>query len=103
MKVSITAAELPALLDRAPAGVRVLSLDCFDTLLWRNVQAPVDGFADLGMAGGGAWVRGRAEKRPRVRAAFDGPRSEVSIEEIYDCLYPAASARALGGGVGRGV
>jgi hypothetical protein len=47
IKLSIRADELPNLLDRAPAGVRYLSLDCFDTLLWRNCLAPRDVFADL--------------------------------------------------------
>jgi hypothetical protein len=34
-----SAHELAELLDPAPAGLTTLSLDCFDTLLWLDVQA----------------------------------------------------------------
>jgi FMN phosphatase YigB (HAD superfamily) len=91
MKIQIKAAEIAALLDRAPDRVKVLSLDCFDTLIWRNVQAPTDVFCELGLAGGGAWMRGRAEGRARQRVAFDGGENEVSIEQIYRSLRPSAS------------
>ena len=88
MKITINAAEIATLLDRAPAGLRVLSLDCFDTLLWRNAQAPIDVFAELGI--GGTWLRCRAEERARERAKFDGG-GEVSIEDIYRNLRPSAA------------
>ncbi len=52
MQIVAKAAELADILESAPAGVRILSLDCFDTLIWRNVQAPVDVFADLRIRGG---------------------------------------------------
>jgi FMN phosphatase YigB (HAD superfamily) len=91
MKITITAAELPTLLDRTSQSVRILSLDCFDTLIWRNTQAPHDVFADLPVAGGGAWMRMRAEARARQNAAFDRDGTEVSIEEIYRSLTPSAS------------
>jgi FMN phosphatase YigB (HAD superfamily) len=80
----ITAAGLAGLLDVAPEEVRILSLDCFDTLLWRNCQAPIDIFADCG----GIWQRARAERRARQRREFTGGRTEVSIEEIHRALRP---------------
>ena len=89
MKITIKAAEIASLLDRAPPGLRVLSLDCFDTLLWRNVQAPIDVFAELGMSG--TWQRCRAEERAREQAKFGGGGGEVSIEDIYRCLRPSAT------------
>jgi len=95
MKITVTAAELPALLDRAPAGLRVLSLDCFDTLIWRNTQAPHDVFADLPIAGGGGWPRARAESAARKAAWFSEERAEVTIDEIYRTLMPAASDAAI--------
>ena len=52
MKISVSAQHIPSLLDRAPPGVTVLSLDCFDTLLWRNAQAPSDVFAELEIEAG---------------------------------------------------
>lgn len=94
MKIAATAAELATILDRAP-GVKVLSLDCFDTLLWRNVQAPTDVFADLPIDGGGIWPRSQAEGRARKRALAQGGPQEVSIEEIYRALYPSASDNDL--------
>ena len=60
LQLSVAAAELPTLLERAPASVRYLSLDCFDTLLWRNTVAPRDVFAELPIAGGGIWPRALA-------------------------------------------
>ena len=47
MQFTVRAADLPSLLDRAPADLACLSLDCFDTLIWRNAHAPQDVFADL--------------------------------------------------------
>ena len=89
MRLEIAAAELPLLLDRAPEGVRVLSLDCFDTLIWRNVQSPADVFADLPIPGGGAWARTRAEDKARKAARLAG-RAEVTISDIYRALMPSA-------------
>lgn len=91
MKMTVTAAELPTLLDRAPEGVRVLSLDCFDTLVWRNVQTPADVFADLPVPGGAGWLRTRAESRARNAARATGAHSEVTIEEIYRTMMPSAA------------
>ena len=38
--------QLPDVLDWF-SGLKVLSLDCFDTLLWRDCHAPTDLFATL--------------------------------------------------------
>lgn len=101
MKIVAKAAELADILERAPAGVRILSLDCFDTLIWRNVQAPVDVFADLPIPGGAIWSRTRAETRARRRALAADGRREVTIEEIYRSLCPAASDAELADAIGR--
>ncbi len=95
MKTTITAAELATLLDEAPDGVRILSLDCFDTLIWRNVQAPEDVFADLKIDGGAGWMRKRAETRARKSVRFARGGTEVSIEDIYATLMPNAGAEAI--------
>lgn len=97
VKLSICAAELPTLLDRAPPGVRILSLDCFDTLIWRNVHAPRDVFAE----GSGIWMRMRAESRARGLAAFDRHQGEVRIEEIYRSLMPSAQDGEIAAAVER--
>lgn len=83
--------DLPHALDRAPDSVRMLSLDCFDTLIWRNVHKPSDLFCDL--AGGGTSRQQRmwAESAARTRASLKERRNEATIEEIYAALLPSAS------------
>ena len=95
MENVVTAAGIAGLLDSAPKGVRILSLDCFDTLLWRNCQAPIDVFADCG----GIWQRTRAEHRARLRRGFTDARTEVSIEEIHRALRPRAGEARIGAAV----
>jgi len=99
IKLSVRADELPNLLHRAPAGVRYLSLDCFDTLLWRNCLAPRDVFADLPIAGGGMWPRAKAEARARQRAHFETRKGEIAIEAIYRSLMPHADEAAISAAV----
>lgn len=89
MTMTVRGSALATLLDQAPEGVRVLSLDCFDTLLWRNVQAPQDVFADLALEGGAVWPRMRAESRARRAAALEGV-GEVTIAQIYRDMWPGA-------------
>jgi len=80
---------LPSALDAYP-GVTLLSLDCFDTLLWRDVHAPVDLFNALGEAN--LLQRSWAEQTARSSAAVRHRRNEVHIDEIYAELMPNASA-----------
>ena len=85
---TISAAGISSLLEVAPAGIKILSLDCFDTLLWRNVATPRDVFAELEAAGGAGIPRARAEYVARqMREQRDG-LSEVSIEQICASLAP---------------
>ena len=68
MQFEVRAYELEGLLDRAPAGIEVLSLDCFDTLIWRSTNAPIDVFADLTLPGSSMGGRLLAESAARFRA-----------------------------------
>jgi hypothetical protein len=86
--------ELPTLLDRAPAGLRYLSLDCFDTLLWRDTNAPTDVFVDLNLEGGAIQPRRRAESAARRAAHLDTGRTEVSIDMIHARFNPACADAA---------
>ena len=86
--------QLPTLLDRAPAGLRYLSLDCFDTLVWRDTCAPTDVFADLNLEGGAIQPRRRAESAARRAVRLDTGRTEVSIAAIHARLKPHDSAGA---------
>ncbi len=90
MQITVTAAEIASLASRAPVGTKVLSLDCFDTLVWRNCQAPRDVFAEFAIPGGGVEPRMWAEGAAR-RALFAATgKHEVSIEQIHARLTPGA-------------
>ncbi|MBV8220091.1 MAG: hypothetical protein JO325_16620 [Solirubrobacterales bacterium] len=79
------------------SGVAVLSLDCFDTLLWRRVPKPTDAFTLLGeellmrgaLAGGisaasFARIRVAAEARARQEKHRQSQLHEVTLGEIYE-------------------
>lgn len=72
--------DLPHALDARP-GIEALSLDCFDTLLWRDTHLPRDLFGAL--PGVTMPQRAWAEERARNGAALRHNRLEVSIAEIY--------------------
>jgi FMN phosphatase YigB (HAD superfamily) len=82
--------ELPLVLDRY-AGLKVLSLDCFDTLLWRDCHLPQDLFAAL--PGVTAWQRAAGESRARAIARATRGARDVSIGAIYSEVMPHADAR----------
>lgn len=79
---------LPSALD-ARGGIQLLSLDCFDTLLWRDCHAPRDIFDAL--PGANVLQRQWAEIRARTGAMVHHLRKEVSIAEIYREVFPGAS------------
>lgn len=86
MTETILPHELPEALDRAPDGVKVLSLDCFDTLLWRDCYAPSDVFAELpGLAPG---QRVGAETYARKAETTKRRRNEVVLPAIYKHALP---------------
>jgi FMN phosphatase YigB (HAD superfamily) len=95
--------------SRLVAGLRllerddidVLSLDIFDTLLWRTVPEPADAFVLLGqrLAEQGrlpphltpevfARLREEAERRARRNLADDVAAPEVTLEQVWDELAP---------------
>jgi FMN phosphatase YigB (HAD superfamily) len=76
---------LPCALDGRD-GIKLLSLDCFDTLLWRDTHAPKDLFGALSETT--VTQRQWAEERARLAAELREKRGEVSVEEIYRELLP---------------
>lgn len=87
--------EALAVLAREP--ISVLSIDIFDTLMWRVVPKPVDAFLLLGrrlrelghLAGHLSpevfWrLRLKAEERARQAVLTERPSGEVSLEAIYE-------------------
>ncbi|WP_120077717.1 HAD family hydrolase [Aurantiacibacter odishensis] len=89
MTIAIHPHEIGQLLDRFPQAT-CLSLDCFDTLLWRDCHAPADLFAAL--PGINRGQRADAERRARKAQALAGRGTEVTIGQIYATLMPNASA-----------
>ena len=80
--------EMPNALERAGEGLKVLSLDCFDTLLWRDCHEPADVFAalrDVTVA-----QRKVAEKNARKAEYALRKRNEVSLSAIYEQGLPYA-------------
>lgn len=80
--------EMSDALDRAPAGVKVLSLDCFDTLLWRDCHAPINVFAGLTQVTPAQ--RAFAERQARKIMMTLHARSEVGLAQIYAEAMPNA-------------
>ena len=88
MTMAIRTSELATLLDSIPPGVRYLSLDCFDTLVWRNCATPADVFADLTAPGGAIPLRRAAETVARSgRRVADGG-TEIALADIHRELRP---------------
>ncbi len=98
MPDQIFPADIATLLDTLPIAlsekIKVLSLDCFDTLLWRTGHAPRDVFADLPIAGGAQRRRIAAEAACRRRSADPQDMTEVTLTEIYARLMPNADSAA---------
>lgn len=93
---SLDIEAISGLLTQHAGQIRVLSLDCFDTILWRTVSEPIEVFKDLQNQplfvkhGICAESRRMAEKRVRLlRAGLHGEH-EVMIEEIYQHMLPDA-------------
>ncbi|GGO92489.1 HAD family hydrolase [Stakelama pacifica] len=86
---------LPHALPDALEGrdsVRILSLDCFDTLLWRDCHAPHDLFRLL--PGVTQQQRIWAEQHARRSTVLRHGRNEAKIAEIYAQLFPNADDEA---------
>lgn len=83
LKLTVRAHELATLLDRIPDSVTTLSLDCFDTLLWRNVHAPRDVFAGIDATGGAVGPRLWSENDARRMRHVRQKCFEVGLHDIY--------------------
>ena len=85
MKTAVRAHEIATLLDGMP-DIRCLSLDCFDTLIWRNAQMPRDIFAEIPLLGGGLEPRTHVESRVRDDHGVD-------VNRPFSTEYLASYAR----------
>jgi FMN phosphatase YigB (HAD superfamily) len=97
---TVSVAEFGSLLERHPR-VKLLSLDCFDTILWRRVDHPADVFYTLqhdpALAAHGldARLRVRAEQQARELAAVTRDSYEVTLDEIYRTAVPDLDEAAI--------
>ena len=94
MTMAIRTSELATLLDSFPPGVRYLSLDCFDTLVWRNCAAPADVFAELAAPGGAIPVRRAAETLARNGRQIADGGTEIGLADIHRELRPGGDVAA---------
>lgn len=101
MQLTARAYEIEGLLDQAPEGIEVLSLDCFDTLIWRNTHAPTDVFAEIAMTGGAIEPRSWAEVNARKRALARSGAKEIGLTDIYREMLTHASDAEIGTAVAR--
>lgn len=93
--------ELQDALAARADKIRVLSLDCFDTLLWRRAATPTDvffelakrpAFAALGLS---ARLRAQIENTARGLRRVRQSAPEVRLAEIYQAGFPDLPAAAL--------
>lgn len=95
--VTCDAAGLEHLLDKHGSDHAILSLDCFDTLVWREVMAPTDVFYRLSECptfrrlGLTARSRISGESASRSARALRDGKHEVSLAEIYRHTAPEAT------------
>ncbi len=97
VKQQIFTAEFTDLLTSYTDKIAVLSLDCFDTLLWRKTKTPSDVFfalqneplfKELGFT---AIMRIQAESQARKMRFLETGSSEVTLDNIYREHFPNLS------------
>jgi predicted HAD superfamily hydrolase len=94
--------ELLSAFEQRAHRLSVLSLDCFDTLLWRNTASPVDVFYDLGRTepferlGLNARLRVTAETAAREMARAKTGKGEVDLAQIYRAAFPDLTDTEVG-------
>lgn len=100
-KSQIRATELLATLDSYGSDIKILSLDCFDTILWRTTATPFDvfyamqdkpAFSALGFT---ANLRKQAETHARQRMILQRKKNEVTLKDIYRASFPTLSTEQL--------
>lgn len=83
------ASQLLTIFEAHAKKIKILSLDCFDTILWRKTATPVDVFYDLQNKphfqshGLTAALREQAEINARKRKFLRHATTEVSLRDIY--------------------
>ena len=93
-KNHVDANQLSQVFDTYLSKIKVLSLDCFDTILWRKTAAPVDVFHDLEQyptfqkLGFTAFQRIQAESNARLNNLIVHGTNEATLRDIYLANLP---------------
>ncbi|MHB1947020.1 MAG: HAD family hydrolase [Gammaproteobacteria bacterium] len=93
-RTTVHASDLLASFDSYADNLKVLSIDCFDTLIWRKVASPNDLFYDLAQQpffkslGITALQRFLAESHARKIAFLHKGCAEVQLQDIYQVGFP---------------
>lgn len=88
-KVQVRANEIPFLLDHYAGQIEILSLDCFDTLLWRKSAQPKDVFKVMQQRplmkefGITAHQRINAAQRAYRESYIKHGHHQITLEQIY--------------------
>lgn len=88
-QTEIFSKDLHSLLDVCESDIKVLSLDCFDTLLWRKTAMPQGVFFDaqhqptFKTIGLNPFSRMESERKARIKNHFNALTTEVTLEDIY--------------------
>ncbi|MHB1947019.1 MAG: HAD family hydrolase [Gammaproteobacteria bacterium] len=91
---TIRANQLISAFEYYAPKIKVLSLDCFDTLIWRKTAAPMDvfymlhsrpAFKDLHFS---AMLRILSEDQTRKLKNVVHASNEISLEDIYTTAFP---------------
>jgi FMN phosphatase YigB (HAD superfamily) len=90
----VHADELAGLLHSFGGEIEVLSLDCFDTLLWRASPDPRDVFCELRPPLSRS-SRVVAEKKARQESFVRSGHREVTLADIYRCALPNAASAEI--------
>ena len=99
IKLQVKANQLNAITDLLVSNpaIKILSLDCFDTILWRKSASPQDIFFDLQNHPSfkkldfTARLRIQSEEIARNKKIFKYASSEVKLIEIYQANFPNLS------------
>lgn len=98
---AMNATQLLHLIDQCDNTINLISLDCFDTLLWRKTSSPIDVFYDLQHKpifkelNFTAELRVRAEAKARQKMFYKRGHGEVTLDDIYRSNFPDATNEQL--------
>lgn len=100
-KTQICAHELATVFQRYLEKIDILSLDCFDTLIWRKTAMPYDVFVNLQhkthfqTLGISATLRAQHEAQARALKYISQGHSEVQLHDIYQHMLPQLNAAEI--------